>query len=679
MKAGGSIKTIVTGFFWPRIRGLNSGTAGRAARRRPRRLAPNGLCVPAARGLHPVGLGEQHDGMHDPGDFLRLAGAHGEAPLDLKLAARVCRRDNRGAGRAKAADLAVAQPARGPGLGERVHASAPAAHRGLRALAELDAGDRPQDLARLCRYPLTVAEVAGLVVGDRGRPRSRTGRGGPAEPDLDQPLRDVADLRRPRGGARGVPAVPGKEVAVAPEVGAAPRRVRYDRVVPSGIDRVELAPRELRGRLEVAVVDVQRAAAGLGPGRLHLAAVLEEHVDRRPVHVGEADVLDAAGEDGDPEARRPPRPLGRGDDLVGEAPADREGLQLDLAEPPWKEREEARPAQQPAEPARLVEPQDPGRRAQRPRAQEEEPQRHRPDKPAPGPGRGAASLGLRARRLEERRIVDPGGAGGRARQAPEAVVHLPRERPRRLQFAVRDRPHERDPPPGRMALPARLKERGAGRQAEAAVHALLEHRVVQRAQEVRLRSHGSKIFPGLRDRLTRLRSARLESPYWPLRNAFLARPTPCSPVIVPPSARASAKISRIASSTRRISSASLSSVRKVGWRLPSPKCPKVAISRRCRSATPWMNRIIRASSLLGTVASSRIVVGFTRASALNALRLAVASRAPSAASAAILTDVAPPAAQSSRTRAASSATAAGCPSSSMRRSASASRGRPTRA
>ena len=90
-----------------------------------------------------------------------------------------------------------------------------------------------------------------------------------------------------------------------------------------------------------------------------------------------------------------------------------------------------------------------------------------------------------------------------------------------------------------------------------------------------------------------------------------------------------------------------------------------------------MNRIIRASSLRGTVASSRMVVGFTRARALNALRLAVARRAASAASAASRTEVAPFAEQSSRILAASSATAAGCPSTSIRRRASASSGSPT--
>ena len=54
-----------------------------------------------------------------------------------------------------------------------------------------------------------------------------------------------------------------------------------------------------------------------------------------------------------------------------------------------------------------------------------------------------------------------------------------------------------------------------------------------------------------------------------------------------------------------------------------------------------MKRIIFESSLRGTVASSRIVVGDTRASALNAERRALARRMDSSAVCAICTFVAP--------------------------------------
>ncbi len=84
-----------------------------------------------------------------------------------------------------------------------------------------------------------------------------------------------------------------------------------------------------------------------------------------------------------------------------------------------------------------------------------------------------------------------------------------------------------------------------------------------------------------------------------------------------------------------------------------------------------------ANSLRGTVTSSKIVVGRSRASALKALRRAVASNTASAADAARFTSIAPCARHSSSTFNASSITAAGCPSVSIKRIASASRGRPT--
>src|ERR1035438_5276345 len=324
------------------------------------------------------------------------------------------------------------------GLGERIHPCTSAAHRGLRALPELDARDSPQDLARLIRDLLPVAEVAGLVVGYRDRLRTRWGRKGPAKPDLHEPFRDVAHPGRPRGCAPGELRVAGEEVAVALQVGAAARGIRDDRVVLARVDRFELPAGELPGRLEVAVVGVERAAAGLAPRRRHLAAVLEEHVDGGPVHVGEGDVLDAAGKEGDQIGRGTARLLDGGDDGVGKMPADGDRLPLELAEPPGKEGEEPRPAQQPAEPAGLVEPEQPARRVERPRAEQEEAQRKGADQPAQGAGRRAAPLRLGAPRLEERAVVDPRRARGRAREAPEAVVHLLRKRLGRLRLAGGD-------------------------------------------------------------------------------------------------------------------------------------------------------------------------------------------------------------------------------------------------
>src|ERR1017187_7750729 len=135
-------------------------------------------------------------------------------------------------------DLSVAQPARRFGLRERIPPGAPAAHCGLRAFPKLEPWNCPQDFPGLRRYLLPMAKMAGLMVGDRDRLGARRGRRRPAKADLAQPLRDVADLGRPNGGASGIDRIAGKEGGVALQVGAAPRRVREDRVVFFRVDRI---------------------------------------------------------------------------------------------------------------------------------------------------------------------------------------------------------------------------------------------------------------------------------------------------------------------------------------------------------------------------------------------------------------------------------------------------------
>ena len=85
--------------------------------------------------------------------------------------------------------------------------------------------------------------------------------------------------------------------------------------------------------------------------------------------------------------------------------------------------------------------------------------------------------------------------------------------------------------------------------------------------------------------------------------------------------------------------------------------PNVPICRFAARAVSAMNVTIRASSLRGTVKSSRIVVGLRRASAENAFRLAAASASASASFFAIRTSRAPLARAIEAICAASSATA----------------------
>ena len=95
------------------------------------------------------------------------------------------------------------------------------------------------------------------------------------------------------------------------------------------------------------------------------------------------------------------------------------------------------------------------------------------------------------------------------------------------------------------------------------------------------------------------------------------------------------KISEKAACARAISSLSRSSVRQVGCRLPSPAWPNVPIVTLYLIAEAWIICSIEAMQLRGTVASSRMVVGLSRARAERAVRRAVASLSASAASFAV--------------------------------------------
>ena len=63
--------------------------------------------------------------------------------------------------------------------------------------------------------------------------------------------------------------------------------------------RGEILVGELLGRFAGAGVEVDRAAADLRCGHVHVAAVLLQHAGRGPVDVAEHGVADAAGEEGD--------------------------------------------------------------------------------------------------------------------------------------------------------------------------------------------------------------------------------------------------------------------------------------------------------------------------------------------------------------------------------------------
>jgi len=98
-------------------------------------------------------------------DNLNLFSGLAESVFKLDVATGIGRGDDARAGRAQMSELALLEPRRGLWLGDIVDAGAAAAPGGLGALAQFDAGDRPQDFPRLRGDFLPMAEMAGLVIG----------------------------------------------------------------------------------------------------------------------------------------------------------------------------------------------------------------------------------------------------------------------------------------------------------------------------------------------------------------------------------------------------------------------------------------------------------------------------------------------------------------------------------
>ena len=96
----------------------------------------------------------------------------------------------------------------------------------------------------------------------------------------------------------------------------------------------------------------------------------------------------------------------------------------------------------------------------------------------------ALQLDIAARCLEELSAVHSSRARCLAGEAPEAVAHLVRKLRRHVEFAVGDGPHQGDPATGAVPFPLGRIVGRAGRQAHAAVHALLEDRIVERPDGV---------------------------------------------------------------------------------------------------------------------------------------------------------------------------------------------------
>jgi hypothetical protein len=162
-----------------------------------------------------------------------VGGAHGHAAFaqargDLEKAAGIAGDHYLGAGQGQAIQLAVQEFLGDLGVQEIVDSGAPAAKVRLPQRHQREPGDRPQETPRLRSDPLTVRQVAGVVI----RHAQLHGVKRPLQPRFRQDLGNITDAAALRGGAGPKIRIVLQQLPV----------VLHHRPAAGGIDRHEIRP-----------------------------------------------------------------------------------------------------------------------------------------------------------------------------------------------------------------------------------------------------------------------------------------------------------------------------------------------------------------------------------------------------------------------------------------------------
>jgi hypothetical protein len=169
--------------------------------------------------------------------------------------------------------------------------------------------------------------------------------------------------------------------------------------------------------------------------------------------------------------------------LVAEFFPDARGLRFETAEVRGEQVVEAEFAKQPLAASGLPEPEGASEEAEEARSREKKFDYGGPPESALRGGECVDAFDFGSGGLEELRVVDAGWTGGLAGEAAEAEIHFVSEGGGGGEFPVGNGAHERDAAAGAVAFVSGRVVGRAGRQAHAAVHALLEDGVVE-AREV---------------------------------------------------------------------------------------------------------------------------------------------------------------------------------------------------
>jgi hypothetical protein len=239
-------------------------------------------------------------------------------------------------------------------------------------------------------------------------------------------------------------------------------------------------------------VGVERAAAGLDRRRQDFTVIGKEDIGSVAVDVRKNKVLDAAGEEGDAVAGRRSGMFDRGDQFVRERGSDDGRLRLEGTEGRREKTEESGFPDKGLQAGLLVKTETSPESPEEAGLEKQMAQRQPAPEMALGGGRGAGAFDFGPGGFEEGAIVHPGGTSGLAGEATEAIIHFLGKSAAGLEIAIGHRTHQGDATARAVPLAFGFIVGGTGRQAHAAVHALLEDGIVQFCEKGGTGRHGAE-------------------------------------------------------------------------------------------------------------------------------------------------------------------------------------------
>lgn len=395
----------------------------------------------------------------------------------VREAAGISRRDHLSFRRFDVVQFAVEKLVRHFRLDQIVNARAAATPGAFGKLGQIQVRNGLQNLARLRRDFLSVTKMTRLVIGHvlRGKIFVR----GRLDADLREPFVNVFHLFIPKMRTPGVSRIVGQKFRVMFQMRTATRRVRDDGVELFRRKLVDVFSRQSLRHFPFAVVRVKRAAAILLRRRDDFATVSRENFHCVAVHVAEHEVLRATDEHRDTIFFLRVGLRDRRNQIGGKFRLNRRRHCFQFAQTFREEIQNAAFAKERLQAELLIKANRRADELQPAHVHEQPAQRERANETAFGIVEVAALLGFGAGVFEKLGVIHASRTRGHASETTEAKIHFIAERLGRFETFVGDGAHQSDSSARTVAFELGGVVRRAGRQAEAAMHALLHDGVVE--------------------------------------------------------------------------------------------------------------------------------------------------------------------------------------------------------